>query len=196
MTRLVLASASPARKALLDAAGIRSEVIVSHVDESVVESADPAVLSGTLAGLKAEAVAARLDGPGLVLGCDSVLAFEGEILGKPASAADAVRRWRRMRGRHGVLHTGHCLIDLASGKQAAATSATTVHWADITDAELDAYVASGEPLHVAGAFTIDGRGAPFVSRIEGDHGTVVGLSLPLLRTLLAELGLSVPDLWA
>ncbi|GIJ70290.1 Maf family protein [Virgisporangium ochraceum] len=196
MTRLVLASASPARKALLEAAGIRPEVIVSNVDESVVESADPAALSGTLARMKAEAVAAGQTGTGLVLGCDSVLAFEGEILGKPSSADDATRRWKKMRGSHGVLHTGHCLIDLASGKQVAATSATTVHWADITDAELDAYVASGEPLHVAGAFTIDGRGAPFVSRIEGDHGTVVGLSLPLFRSLLAEMGVGIPDLWA
>lgn len=196
MTRLVLASASPARLALLRAAGITPDVIVSNVDESTVDSPDPAVLSGTLARLKAEAVAARVDGPGLVLGCDSVLAFEGEILGKPASAEDATRRWRRMRGRHGVLHTGHCLIDVATGKRAAATSATTVHWADITDAEIDAYVATGEPLQVAGAFTIDGRGSPFVERIDGDHGTVVGLSLPLFRTLLAELGVNLTDLWA
>ena len=196
--RLVLASASPARLALLRAAGIEPDVIVSNVDESTVESPDPAVLSGTLARLKAEAVAGRLkiNGTGLVLGCDSVLAFEGEVLGKPASAADATRRWRRMRGRHGVLYTGHCLIDLATGKQAAATSATSVHWADITDAEIDAYVATGEPLQVAGAFTIDGRGGPFVARIEGDHGTVVGLSLPLFRTLLAELGVRLTDLWA
>jgi septum formation protein len=196
VTRLVLASASPARFALLKAAGIEPEVIVSHVDESTVDSPDPAELSGTLARLKAEAVAARLDGPGLVLGCDSVLAFEGEILGKPVSVDDATRRWQRMRGRSGVLHTGHCLIDLATGKQAAATSATTVHWVDVTDAEIDAYVATGEPLQVAGAFTIDGLGSPFVARIEGDHGTVVGLSLPLLRTLLTELGVSLTDLWA
>ena len=194
--RFVLASASPARKTLLEAAGIRPEVIVSNVDESTVDSSDAAELSGTLARLKAEAVAARLTGPGLVLGCDSVLAFDGEVLGKPASAEDATRRWHRMRGRHGVLHTGHCLIDLGTGKQAAATSATTVHFADVTDAEIEAYVATGEPLHVAGAFTIDGRGAPFVARIEGDHGTVVGLSLPLFRTLLADLGTSITELWA
>jgi septum formation protein len=195
VTRFVLASASPARKALLTAAGFRPEVIVSHVDESTVDAPDAAELSGTLARLKAEAVAARLTGSGLVLGCDSVLAFDGEILGKPASPDDATRRWRRMRGRHGVLHTGHCLIDLGTGKRAAATSATTVHFADVTDAEIDAYVATGEPLQVAGAFTIDGRGGPFVARIEGDHGTVVGLSLPLLRTLLADLGTSLTDLW-
>jgi septum formation protein len=195
VTRFVLASASPARRALLTAAGFRPEVIVSHVDETTVDSPDAAELSGTLARLKAEAVAARLTGPGLVLGCDSVLAFDGQILGKPASPDEAARRWRRMRGRHGVLHTGHCLIDLGTGKRAAATSATTVHFADVTDAEIDAYVATGEPLQVAGAFTIDGRGGPFVARIEGDHGTVVGLSLPLFRTLLADLGTSLTDLW-
>jgi septum formation protein len=196
VTRLVLASASPARSALLTSAGIPHDIVVSNVDESVVESPDPAALSGALARMKAEAVAAGLTGNGLVLGCDSVLWFDGEVLGKPASTDDATRRWRKMRGSHGVLHTGHCLIDLGSGKQVAATSATTVHWADITDAELDAYVASGEPLYVAGAFTIDGRGSPFVSRIEGDHGTVIGLSLPLFRTLLADLGVSLTDLWA
>jgi septum formation protein len=196
VTRLVLASASPARRALLTAAGLRPEVIVSNVDESAVDAPDPDVLSGILARLKAEAVAARLDGAGLVVGCDSVLAFDGEILGKPSSAEEATRRWKAMRGRHGVLHTGHCVIDLATGKQAAATSATTVHFADISDAEIDAYVASGEPMQVAGAFTIDGLGGPFVARIEGDHGTVVGLSLPLFRTLLAELGVSLTDLWA
>ena len=196
MTRFVLASASPARKALLTAAGFRPEVIVSDVDESTVDSPDAAELSGTLARLKAEAVAGRLTGSGLVLGCDSVLAFDGEVLGKPATADEATRRWKQMRGRHGVLHTGHCLIDLGTGKRAAATSATTVHFADVTDAEIDAYVATGEPLQVAGAFTIDGRGGPFVARIEGDHGTVVGLSLPLFRTLLADLGISLTELWA
>jgi septum formation protein len=196
VTRLILASASSGRRALLTAAGFNPEVIVSNVDESVVDSPDAAVLSGTLARLKAEAVAGRLTGAGLVLGCDSVLAFEGAVLGKPADAADAVQRWQRMRGTHGVLHTGHCLIDLATGKQAAATSATTVHFADVTDAEIDAYVATGEPLQMAGSFTIDGLGGPFVTRIEGDHGTVVGLSLPLFRTLLADLGISIVELWA
>jgi septum formation protein len=130
-----------------------------------------------------------------VLGCDSVLEFEGAILGKPAGPADARDRWRRMRGRHGVLHTGHCVIDTTTGKRAEATSATTVHWADVTDAEIEAYVASGEPLRVAGAFTIDGLGSPFVARIEGDHGTVVGLSMPLLRDLLATLGVQLTTLW-
>ncbi len=196
MIELILASASPARLTTLRAAGIEPTVIVSNVDESAVDSSDPAELCGALARLKAEAVAATVTGrPALVLGCDSVLEFEGAILGKPSDAADARNRWRRMRGRHGVLHTGHCVIDAATGKRAEATSATTVHWADLTDTEIDAYVASGEPLRVAGAFTIDGLGSPFVTRIEGDHGTVVGLSMPVLRDLLATLGVQVTTLW-
>jgi septum formation protein len=195
VTALILASASPARLATLRAAGIEPAVMVSNVDESVVDSSDPAELCGALARLKAEAVAAQITRPALVLGCDSVLAFDGRILGKPADAADARARWQEMRGRHGVLHTGHCLVDTATGKRAAATSATTVHFADVTDAEIDAYVASGEPLRVAGAFTIDGLGSPFVTRIEGDHGTVVGLSMPVLRDLLACLGVRVTELW-
>ena len=193
--RLVLASASPARRTLLTAAGIAFEPIVSGVDESAVREDDPATLSLTLAKLKARAVADRLTGDRLVIGCDSLLEFEGEGLGKPASADEAVARWRRMRGRPGVLHTGHCLIDLGTGKQAEAVASTVVHFADLSDQEIEAYVGTGEPLHVAGGFTIDGRGAPFVLRIEGDHGTVVGLSLPLLRELLASLDVPLSTLW-
>jgi septum formation protein len=203
--RLVLASASPARLQLLTAAGISAEVIVSGVDESVVQADGPETLSGTLARLKAEAVAYRLkrgdreDTPDairtLVLGCDSVLAFDGAVLGKPASADDARLRWQAMRGRSGVLHTGHCLIDPDSGEAAAGVAATTVHFSTLTDVEIDAYVATGEPLRVAGAFTIDGLGGPFIERIEGDAGTVIGLSLPLLRRLLADLGEEIVSFW-
>lgn len=132
----------------------------------------------------------------LVLGCDSVLAFDGEILGKPTDAADATKRWERMRGRSGVLHTGHCLIDVTTGRRVAEVAATTVHFADLSDDEIVSYVATGEPLHVAGAFTIDGLGGPFVERVEGDPGTVVGLSLPLLRRMLRDLDLRIVDLWA
>jgi nucleoside triphosphate pyrophosphatase len=195
--RLILASASPARRALLQAAGIDADVQVSGVDESVVEAEDAYTLSLALARMKARTVAARLQAePGvLVLGCDSVLAFDGEALGKPADAAEATKRWQAMRGRSGVLHTGHHVTDLVSGRQAEEVGTTVVHFADPTDDEIEAYVATGEPLNVAGAFTIDGRGAAFVERIEGDSGNVIGLSLPLLRRLLAELGVQITSLW-
>ncbi len=207
--RLVLASQSPARLQTLRAAGIPADVIVSGVDESTVEADRPDTLCAALARLKAEAVAARLRhqhshtppqvdtpyGHALVLGCDSALAFDGRVHGKPVSAREALDRWAAMRGRSGVLYTGHCLIDTRTGKSADGVAATTVHFADITDDELDAYVATGEPLRVAGAFTIDGLGGPFVERIEGDPGTVIGLSLPLLRRLLHEVDVEITSLW-
>jgi septum formation protein len=195
--RLVLASASPARRALLSAAGIDAEVLVSGVDESVVDAEDAYTLSLALARMKARTVAASMQAdPGVfVLGCDSVLAFDGEVLGKPADAAEAVKRWQAMRGRSGVLHTGHHLTDLIGGRQAEEVGTTVVHFADVSDEEIEAYVASGEPLRVAGSFTIDGRGGAFVERIEGDPGNVIGLSLPLLRRLLAQLDVSIMQLW-
>jgi septum formation protein len=195
--RLVLASASPARRALLKAAGIDADVLVSGVDETTVEAEDAYTLSLGLARMKARTVAARMQAePGvLILGCDSVLAFDGAILGKPAGAADAVKCWQAMRGRSGVLHTGHHLTDLVGGQQAEEVGTTVVHFADVSDAEIEAYVATGEPLQVAGSFTIDGRGGAFVERIEGDHGNVIGLSLPLLRRLLRDLNVSITDLW-
>jgi septum formation protein len=196
--RLVLASASPARLATLRSAGIEPVVIVSGVVESQVAGLPPAELALQLAELKCAAVAGRDDLPDdvLVLGCDSVLELDGQALGKPEDAEDAANRWRRMRGRSGVLHTGHSLRDTASGRVAAATASTTVHFADVSDDEISAFVATGEPLSVAGAFTVDGRGGAFVTGIEGDHHNVVGLSLPLVRELTAELGRSWTDLWA
>ncbi|WSG06479.1 Maf family nucleotide pyrophosphatase [Micromonospora sp. NBC_01739] len=197
--RLVLASASPARRKTLQAAGIEPDVLVSGVDESVVVTERAEDLCLELAGLKAQAVLARLrpaaDQRTLVLGCDSVLAFDGQILGKPTDSADATARWERMRGRSGVLHSGHCILDVEGGRRAEAVASTVVHFADIDDHEIATYVRSGEPLAVAGAFTIDGLGGPFVERIEGDPSTVIGLSLPLLRRLLAELDLRITDLW-
>ncbi|MFE5308359.1 nucleoside triphosphate pyrophosphatase [Isoptericola sp. NPDC056605] len=205
---LVLASQSPARLATLAAAGVTPRVVVSAVDEPAVLDAARAGFGGdlepadavlVLAQAKAEDVSARLEEDdddevsALVLGCDSMLELDGEVLGKPADAADARRRWRAMRGRAAVLHTGHWLVDLrapedgGTGGTLGASSSTTVHFADVDDDEIDAYVATGEPLHVAGAFTIDGLGGPYVDRIEGDHHGVVGLSLPLLRELLGEL---------
>ena len=198
MTALVLASASPARLATLRSAGLDPVVIVSGVDESQLDGLRPAELALQLAELKCAAVAERGDLPAqaLVLGCDSVLELDGEALGKPADAAEATRRWQAMRGRSGVLHTGHCLRDGATDRVAAATASTTVHFADVTDDEIAAYVATREPLHVAGAFTVDGLGGAFVKGIEGDHHNVVGVSLPLVRELAAELGHPWTDLWA
>ena len=197
MTALVLASASPARLATLRSAGIEPVVIVSGVDESRLDGLPPTELALQLAELKCAAVAGRDDLPAgaLVLGCDSVLELDGEALGKPADADEATLRWRSMRGRSGVLRTGHCLRDSATGRVAAATASTTVHFADVTDEEIAAYVATSEPLHVAGAFTVDGLGGAFVRGIEGDHHNVVGVSLPLVRELAAELGHSWTALW-
>lgn len=206
---LLLASASPARLAVLRAAGVEPLVRVSGVDEDAsVQAAEralgaplePADVALLLARAKAEDVAGRLDAEGdadadLVLGCDSVLELDGEVHGKPADAAEAVARWHRMRGSNGTLHTGHWLVDRrdeedgGTGGLVGATASTVVHFADLADDEVEAYVATGEPLRVAGAFTIDGLGGPFVAGIEGDHGNVVGVSLPLLRELVLELGI-------
>ena len=193
--RVVLASQSPARLATLRSAGLDPEVIVSGVDESAVVADDPTHLSLELARRKALAVAARVVGPALVIGCDSVLELDGEIHGKPSDAEEAAARWRRMRGRSGTLHTGHCVIDTAAGRVVAKAARTVVHFASLSDAEIEAYVATGEPLHVAGAFTIDGLGGAYVTGIEGDPHTVVGIGLPLLREILSELGVAWHDLW-
>ena len=194
---LVLASQSPARLATLRSAGVEPVVIVSGVDESQLDGLPPAELALQLAELKCAAVVAGDGVPtgALVLGCDSVLDLDGEALGKPDDADDAVRRWKAMRGRSGVLRTGHCLHDTATGQVAAATASTTVHFADVTDEEITAYVATGEPLWVAGAFTVDGLGGAFVTGIDGDFHNVVGVSLPLLRELVGELGHSWTELW-
>ena len=211
MPRLLLASASPARRATLRAAGIDPLVLVSDVDEEAllagagpVPAAEAVLL---LARAKARAVHAVLPERHprmhdlLVLGCDSMLELDGQVLGKPSDPGDAVHRWHSMRGRRGVLHTGHWLVDArpagagGSGLELGETASTVVHFADLSDAEVAAYVATGEPLVVAGAFTVDGRGGPFVERIEGDHHNVVGLSLPLLRHLLARVTVPLTDLW-
>ena len=207
MTSLVLASASPARRRLLAAAGLEPSVVVSSVDEAAVTAAaletygelvaeDVALV---LARAKAEDVADQID-DAIIVGCDSVLDLDGEIHGKPASAAEARSRWRQMRGRSGVLHTGHWVVDTreeadgGTGATLGATASTTVHFAKLTDDEIEAYVETGEPLRVAGAFTLDGLGGPYVTGIEGDPSNVVGLSLPLLRELLMEVGLAWHDL--
>lgn len=220
MTCLVLASKSPARLATLRAAGIEPFVLVSDVDEDAAVAAareahgelaaeDVALL---LANAKCEAVASVLakeevpaetpdeflENGGIVLGCDSVLEFDGAILGKPADADDARARWQAMRGKSGTLHTGHWIVDDREGGTGAtfgAVSSTVVHFAQLDDEEIDAYVATGEPLWVAGAFTIDGLAGAYVERIEGDPHTVVGLGLPLLREMLAEIDVAWHELW-
>jgi septum formation protein len=193
--RVVLASASPTRLSVLRGAGLDPEVIVSGLDETAFTAATPAELAGLLARAKAAAVADGL-ADGLVIGCDSLLDLGGRALGKPASAAEAAARWQEMSGRTGTLVTGHCVINAATGQQAAAVAATRVHFGTPSPAQIAAYVGSGEPLAVAGAFTLDGRGGWFVDGIDGDHGTVLGVSLPLLRRLLADLGVNVTSLWA
>ncbi len=190
----MLASASPARLATLRGAGIEPEVVVSGVDESVVTTRDAASLAVQLATLKARWVAIG-HSDALVVGCDSVLELAGDVHGKPRDAEEARSRWRAMRGRSGVLHTGHCVIDTASGRESARSARTVVHFAAVSDEEIEAYVATGEPLRVAGAFTLDGLGGAFVTCIEGDHHNVVGISLPLVREMFLELGVRWTDLW-
>ena len=202
--RLVLASQSPARLATLRSAGVEPEVIVSGVDESVVQDSDPAGLALALAGLKAGAVADQLltsgdQGVTMIIGCDSVLELDGKPYGKPMDESIAIDRWRLMRDRSGVLHTGHQLIKISDGaitESLGRGAATTVHFADLSDAEIRAYVETGEPLAVAGSFTLDGLGGPFVTGIEGDPHNVVGISLPLLREMIIMVGHSWTELWS
>lgn len=197
MHSLVLASASPARLHLLRASGIEPRVVVSSVDEDAVEHVarqqdphlSPSRLAQLLAEAKGAAVAERIGQDArFVLACDSVLEVDGHVHGKPGTPQVALERWRQVSGRSAVLHTGHHLVDTRDGRTAGAPASATVRFASVSDAEVEGYVASGEPLHVAGGFTLDGLGAPFVESIEGHPSTVIGLCLPLLRRLLADLG--------
>jgi len=202
---VILASASAARLNVLRAAGLRPRVLVSGVDEHAVASGSPRDLAPrdlalALAEAKAAAVAPRL-GRGLVIGCDSLLEITslrewiGKSIGKPGSAAVARGIWRAIRGQEGTLFTGHCVICAESGRRASAVGATKIRLGNPSDAEIEAYVATGEPLDLAGSFSIDGFGGWFVEEIQGDHSNVLGVSLPLLRRLFAELGVVVVDLW-
>ena len=210
MTRLVLASTSPARLALLRAGGIEPTTIAPGVDEDEVEArgremglvVTTADMVHVLAKAKAEAVLNHPDAAGaIIVGCDSSLEFDGQSLGKPHDPEVARSRWLSMRGRAGTLYSGHWVIDNrnpVAGQLPPANgrvSSSIVHFADITDAEIDAYVATGEPLKVAGAFTIDGLGGAFLRSIEGDAHTVIGLSLPTLRELVIGLGVDYPSFW-
>ena len=193
-TAFVLASGSQGRLRLLRAAGLDPEVVVSGADESHDGQLDVAGLVVMLAERKAAAVA-RLRPDALVLGCDSLLDLDGQPVGKPASAEQATGVWRRLAGRTATLCTGHCLIEPGGGRVVRDVARTIVRFGTPSDAEVAAYVATGEPLAMAGAFSIDGRGAAFVDGIDGDPGNVIGLSLPLLRRMLAGLGVSITDLW-
>ncbi|RDH77718.1 septum formation inhibitor Maf [Mycolicibacterium moriokaense] len=208
MTRVVLASASPGRRMVLRQAGIDPVIVVSGVDEDAVIAAQgagapPGDVANALAAAKAEQVIATLD-PGLtadcvVIGCDSMLFLDGRLCGKPDSIDAAHSQWQNMSGRKGVLYTGHCVTRLRDGsvsRRELEFGATTVHFAEPTDAELTAYLTTGESLRVAGAFTIDGYGGWFVDGIEGDPSNVIGLSLPTMRRLFSRAGCSIADLWA
>ncbi|WP_375488633.1 Maf family protein [uncultured Jatrophihabitans sp.] len=193
LVTFVLASQSPARLATLRRAGVEPEVIVSGVDEDAVDAPTTAELVTRLAVVKAQAVADRCP-DALVLGCDSLLDLDGVALGKPGTPDAARDRWRQMRGRTAALHTGHHLIDTATGRSVTRAVATRLRFAEVTDDEIDAYCATGEPSAVAGAFTIDGLGGWFVERIDGDPHNVVGLSLPTVRAMLHELGHSLASI--
>lgn len=195
--RLILASASPSRLRLLRAAGIEPEVVVSDVDEEALQAQMPAATPQTvalrLAQAKAREVARQRPGE-VVLGADSVLDVDGRSLGKPLTPEIAQQRWHEIAGRSAVLITGHCLIH-AGGEELAAAR-TVVHFAEPDDDEIDAYVATGEPLHVAGGFTLDGYGSAFVRGVEGDPANVIGLGIPLLRDLVRAAGLRWTDFWS
>ena len=207
MTRVVLASASPGRRKVLRQAGIDPLVIVSGVDEDAVVArldpdATPGAVTTALAAAKADAVAHVLDpdvaADCVVIGCDSMLYRDGELRGKPSSAAAARTGWQEMGGTSGTLYTGHCVIRLQDNTityRAADATATTVNFGVPSPADLDAYVASGEPTAVAGGFTLDGLGGWFIDGVDGDPSAVIGIGLPLTRRLLEHVGLSIAELW-
>ena len=188
--KIVLASASPSRLRLLTSAGIKPTVVVSGVDEEDVAYSQltPRELVTALAIVKAHTVRSLIDYPALIIGCDSTFEFEGESLGKPGSAVNPIARAKRLRGNSGLLHTGHCIIDTEKEIEISDVATTRVHFANMTDEEIEGYVATGEPLHVAGGFTLDGISAPFITKIEGETSNVIGLSLPLLRNAVNQLG--------
>ncbi|MGB2756841.1 MAG: nucleoside triphosphate pyrophosphatase [Acidimicrobiia bacterium] len=199
MTRrpLVLASASPSRLRILRDAGFDPIVRVSAVDEDRYAATNPQDIVRELACRKARAVAEASDLPpaAIVVGCDSLFQIDGVMYGKPGDPATARQRWHMMRGKTGTLLTGHCIIDCATHAEVSATAQTQVTFGMPTEGEIDSYVASGEPIHVAGAFTLEGRASLFIERIEGDPSNVIGLSVPTFRALLTEVGIAAIDLW-
>ena len=192
--RLILASASPARERVLRDAGFAPEVMVSGAEEDDVTGPTHEV-ARTLAERKAHLVASGLDDDAVVVGCDTVLDVDGETRGKAPTLEVAREWWASVARRSATLHSGLCVVDTASGRSMSGVASTVVHYGSPTDREMDAYLATGEPLRVAGGFTIDGFAAPFVDGIDGDHGAVLGLSVPLLRRLLRDIDIEITDLW-
>ena len=190
LPRIILASASPSRSRLLKSAGINPEIIVSGVDEEDPQYNEllPRELVTALAIVKAHTVRKLVDFPAIIIGCDSTFEFEGKSLGKPLTKDVATARARSLSGKSGILYTGHCIIDTAKDRELTDVAATKVFFSQMSDTEISGYVATGEPLNVAGGFTLDGLSAPFISKIEGEASNVIGLSLPLLRAAVNKLG--------
>jgi septum formation protein len=190
MPSIILASASPSRKRLLEAAGVNAQIVISDVNEedSIYLSMTPKEMVIALAIVKAHTVRGMINGAGLIIACDSTFEFEGTSLGKPLNPQVAKDRARMLSGKSGYLHTGHCILDTERGVEVADIATTKVNFSELTNQEIDDYVASGEPLHVAGGFTLDGLSSAFISSIEGDYTNVIGLSVPLLRRLTSQLG--------
>jgi septum formation protein len=195
MPRIVLASASVSRRRLLESAGIKPTIMVSHVDEETdfFNAMTPADMVIALAITKAHTIREQIDFPAIIIGCDSTFEFDSQSLGKPATPEIAIERASRVRGNTGLLHTGHCIIDTTKDKEISSIVTTKVTFDDMTDAEIADYVATGEPLHVAGGFTLDGFSSPFIPSIEGDYTNVVGISMPFVRKAFEQLGYSWPD---
>lgn len=195
MTSIVLASQSTSRKRLLEGAGLSPQIIVSYVDEETefFEAMAPADMVLALAITKAHTVRERIDFPAIVIGCDSTFEVDGENFGKPGTPDVAIERARKMSGKTGLLHTGHCIIDTVKDREISGRVTTKVTFSALTDEEIKDYVASGEPLHVAGGFTLDGFGSPFIPNIDGDYTNVVGISMPFLRSAMSQLGYSWPE---
>ncbi len=195
MPTVVLASQSTSRRRLLESAGLKPKIMVSHVDEETpfFNSLSPADMVIALAITKAHTIRDQIDFPAIIIGCDSTFEFEGVSLGKPVEPAIAKERASRVRGNSGFLHTGHCIIDTSKNLEISDRVTTKVTFSDMTDEEIDDYVASGEPLHVAGGFTLDGFSSPFIPSIEGDYTNVVGISMPFLRKAMNQLGYSWPE---
>jgi len=198
MPRIVLASASASRRRLLESAGLKPTIMVSHIDEETdfFNAMKPPDMVIALAITKAHTICEQIDFPAIIIGCDSTFEFDSQSLGKPATPEIAIERASRVRGNTGLLHTGHCIIDTTKDKEISSIVTTKVTFDNMTDAEIADYVATGEPLHVAGGFTLDGFSSPFIPSIEGDYTNVVGISMPFVRKAFEQLGYSWPEVKA